>query len=34
MLVLLMEGIYECAVDMGPGGRIYVPSFMKIDSGT
>jgi hypothetical protein len=28
-----MGGIYEVAVEMGPGAMIYIQSFIKIDSG-
>jgi hypothetical protein len=28
-----MEGIYECAVVIGSGTMIYIPSFIKIGSG-
>jgi hypothetical protein len=33
MLVLLMGVIYEVNVEMASDGMIYVPSFMKINSG-
>jgi hypothetical protein len=33
MLVLQMGGFMKCAVEMGSGGIIYVPSFIKIGSG-
>jgi hypothetical protein len=29
----LWEGFMKCAVEMGSGGMIYIPSFIKIDSG-
>jgi hypothetical protein len=28
-----MEGLMKCAVEMGSGAMIYIPSFIKIDSG-
>jgi uncharacterized RmlC-like cupin family protein len=28
-----MEGFMKYAVEVGPGAMIYVPSFIKIDSG-
>jgi hypothetical protein len=28
-----MGGIYEVRVEMGTGGMIYIPGFMKISSG-
>jgi uncharacterized protein YraI len=33
MLVLLNKGIYEVAVEMGSGGMICIPDFMKIGTG-
>jgi hypothetical protein len=33
MLVILMERIKKSIVEMGSGGMIYIPSFMKIGKG-
>jgi hypothetical protein len=33
MLYYLWEGCRKYAVEMGSGGTIYIPSFIKIDPG-
>jgi uncharacterized protein YraI len=32
-MLVLLNGFMKCAVDMGSGGMIYLPSFTKIGKG-